>query len=69
MGTPNQLCKPVWWDLRGCRGGEAGFLWVRGVEAGEAGTGPEANPFGLDVTIRLERYIKGSWLGAKKEKG
>jgi hypothetical protein len=53
----------------GCGGGEEGFLWVRGVEAGRAGTGPEADPLGLDVIIGLERFVKGGWLGGKKEKG
>ena len=69
LGTPNGLREPVWWDLRGCRDGEEGFLWVRGVEAGRAGTGPEADPVGLDVTMGLERFVKGGWLGGKKEMG
>jgi hypothetical protein len=45
---------------------------VRGVEAGRAGTGPEAGPVILDVCagiIGLERFVKGGWLGDKKEKG
>jgi len=37
---------------------------VRGVEAGRAGTGPEAGPVRLDVW-----FVKGGWLGGKKEKG
>lgn len=45
---------------------------MRGVEAGRAGTGPEASPVRLDVCagiIGLERFVKGGWLGGKKEKG
>lgn len=38
MGTPNGLREPVWCGLRGIGGGEDGFVWVRGVEAGRAGT-------------------------------
>ena len=45
---------------------------MRGVEAGRAGTGPEAVPVRLDVCasiIGLERFVKGGWLGGEKEKG
>lgn len=41
---------------------------MRGVEAGRAGTGPVK----LDVCagiIGLEGFVKGGWLGGKKEKG
>ena len=37
LGTPNGLREPVWCGLRGFSDGE-GFVWVRGVEAGRAGT-------------------------------
>lgn len=72
MGTPNGLREPVWWGLRGCGGGEESFLWVRGVEAGRAGTGPEADPVRLDVCIgiiELEKFVRGGWPGGEKEKG
>lgn len=45
---------------------------MRGVEAGRAGTGPEADPVRLDVCagiIELDRFVKGGWLEDKKEKG
>ena len=45
---------------------------MRGVEAGRAGTGPEAAPVRLDVCagiIGLERFVKGGRLEGNKEKG
>ena len=50
MGTPNGLREPVWCDLRGIGGGDEAFLWVRGVEAGRAGT--EAAKDGVEVDMR-----------------
>jgi hypothetical protein len=49
LGTPNGLREPVWCDLRGIGGGEEGFLWVRGVEAGRAGTEVTGDPVKVDV--------------------
>jgi hypothetical protein len=73
LGTPNGLREPVWCALSGCGGGDEGFLWVRGVEAGRAGiedTGAEA--LNIDVgagAIGLERFVEGSWLGEARGKG
>ena len=63
MGTPNGLREPVWCGLRGCGGGDEGFLWVRGVDAGRVGmenTG--AGALNIDVGIgafALGRFVAG----------
>jgi len=58
--------------LRGCGGGEEGFLCVRGVEAGRAGTDTEAAPMTVDVCagiFGLEKFVKAGWAEGVKEKG
>lgn len=51
MGTPNGLREPVWCDLTGIGGGEEGFVWARGVEAGRAG--------GVNVDVRAGIVVEG----------
>ena len=63
MGTPNGLREPVRCGLSGCGGGDEGFVWVRGVEAGRAGiesTGAAALKVGMGA---------GGWLGVTKGNG
>ena len=61
MGTPNGLREPVWCGLRGFSDGEEVFVWVRGVEAGRAGTGDAEVVLKVDVgmgAVVLERSVK-----------
>jgi hypothetical protein len=51
LGTPNGLREPVWCDLTGIGGGEDGFVWARGVDAGRAG--------GINVDVRVGIVVLG----------
>ena len=53
MGTPNGLREPVWCDLTGIGGGEEGFVWARGVEAGRVGTETGADEVNIDVRLGI----------------
>jgi hypothetical protein len=50
LGTPNGLREPVWCGLRG-GGDEESFVWVRGVEAGRAGTEKGGDAVTVDVRV------------------
>jgi hypothetical protein len=52
LGTPNGLREPVWCGLRG-GGDEESFVWVRGVEAGRAGTEKGGETVPVDVRVGI----------------